>query len=169
MALDPKMKKALIIGGLAVAAYLIYRWYENRQAANNASGGLGTNLGSAAASTLTSLSAGPSTELNYYGQNPNTTTTQSSTPVTTSQSGSTSSDSNTSSNQTSDGTTPFDYTSFANASLVNTNAAAGNNYSGASPQNFLAAFQATGQNAGQIVPGGTGQPIPLLPGQSYTS
>jgi hypothetical protein len=28
-----------------------------------------------------------------------------------------------------------------------------------SPQQFLAAFQATGQNAGQIVPGGTGQPM----------
>lgn len=33
---------------------------------------------------------------------------------------------------------------------------------------FAAAFAATGTNAGTIVPGGTGQPIPLQPGQSYT-
>lgn len=36
-------------------------------------------------------------------------------------------------------------------------------------QQFLQAFQSTGQNAGQIVQGGTGQKIPLQPGQSYTS
>lgn len=33
---------------------------------------------------------------------------------------------------------------------------------------FQSAFAATGTNAGQIVPGGTGQPVPLPPGQSYT-
>jgi hypothetical protein len=38
----------------------------------------------------------------------------------------------------------------------------------ATPAQFLAAFQATGQNAGQVVPGGTGKPIPLPPGKSYT-
>jgi hypothetical protein len=34
---------------------------------------------------------------------------------------------------------------------------------------FQQAFAATGSNAGQIVPGGTGQPIPLPKGKSYTS
>lgn len=37
-----------------------------------------------------------------------------------------------------------------------------------SPADFQAAFAATGSNAGEIVPGGTGQPVPLQPGQSYT-
>ena len=41
-------------------------------------------------------------------------------------------------------------------------------YTGTASQ-FLQAFQETGENAGQIVPGGTGQPIPLTPGESYTS
>ena len=38
-----------------------------------------------------------------------------------------------------------------------------------SPADFAAAFAATGSNAGDIVPGGTGQVIPLQPGQSYTN
>lgn len=39
---------------------------------------------------------------------------------------------------------------------------------GSSVAQFQQAFAATGQNAGTIVPGGTGKPIPLPKGKSYT-
>jgi hypothetical protein len=45
----------------------------------------------------------------------------------------------------------------------------GGTYSAGTPiSTFQQQFAATGQNAGQIVPGGTGQPIPLPKGKSYT-
>jgi hypothetical protein len=167
MAISPKQKKAGIMIAVAVSAYLIYRWYMNKKAAAaNNTNGLGTNLGTAGASVLSSLSAGPSTELNYYGASG---TQQTATPVSTSQSSSTSvtgsgNGSGVSSGQTSGPAVGNPITGWGNVL-----AAAGNNYSGSSPSDFLAAFQATGQNAGQIVPGGTGVPTPLPPGKSYTS
>ena len=83
--MDKKQKTALIAIGCAVGAYLIYKWYVNRQAAN-ASGSTGnTQLGTNLNSVLTGLSSGPSTELNYYGTSASTTT---STPVTTGGTGS---------------------------------------------------------------------------------
>jgi hypothetical protein len=77
MAMNKKTKTTLILVGLAAAAFIIYRMYTAKQAAansgtNSPTGQLGTNLNS----VLTGLSAGPSTELNYYQ-----TSTSTSTPV----------------------------------------------------------------------------------------
>jgi hypothetical protein len=53
----------LVLAGLAVAAYLVYRWYENKQAAaaggNSGTTGTGTNLNSVAPE-LVGGSTGPS-------------------------------------------------------------------------------------------------------------
>jgi hypothetical protein len=79
MTVSKKQRTTLILLGCAVAAYFIYRWYSAKQSASAANssgstGQLGTNLNS----VLTGLSAGPSTELNYYN-----TSTTTSTPVAT--------------------------------------------------------------------------------------
>jgi hypothetical protein len=62
---DKKAKTALIIGGLAVAAYLIYRWYQNKQSNQQNQGQLGTNLNSVAPA-LIGGSSGPMSGLQYY-------------------------------------------------------------------------------------------------------
>lgn len=59
--MNPKLKTALIIAGLAVAAYLGYRWWENR---SGGSSGLGANLNSAAPELIAG-SSGPDSGLDY--------------------------------------------------------------------------------------------------------
>ena len=59
--MNPRLKTALIIAGLAVAAYLGYRWWENR---SGSSGGLGANLNSAAPELIAG-SSGPDSGLDY--------------------------------------------------------------------------------------------------------
>lgn len=58
-------KTALILAGVAVAAYLVYRWYTSQQQNNTNSTGLGSNLNSLAPSLIAG-SSGPSSGLNYY-------------------------------------------------------------------------------------------------------
>lgn len=60
--MDKRLKTALILVGVAVAVYLGYRWYQNRQSSSQ---GLGSNLNSAAPE-LVAGSSGPSSGLNYY-------------------------------------------------------------------------------------------------------
>lgn len=72
MAMNKKTRTTLILVGVAVAAYIIYRMYTAKQAASQTTSGtgqLGTNLNS----VLTGLSSGPSTELNYYSTSTTTT------------------------------------------------------------------------------------------------
>ena len=64
-ALKKEAKTTLILAGVAVAAYLAYRWYMNKQAANQGSGSLGSNLNSVAPA-LIGGSAGPTSGLTYY-------------------------------------------------------------------------------------------------------
>lgn len=61
--MNDKQKKVILVIGLAVAAYLGYRWYVNRQ--SNGPTGLGTNLNSLP-SALVGGSTGPQSGLNYY-------------------------------------------------------------------------------------------------------
>lgn len=63
MAMAKNTKTILIVVGLAVAAYLAYRWYSNRTSSGN--GSLGANLNSAAPE-LVGGSSGPDSGLNYY-------------------------------------------------------------------------------------------------------
>lgn len=60
--MDKRLKTGLILAGIAVAAYLAYRWYQNRQSNSQ---GLGANLNSATPE-LVAGSSGPSSGLNYY-------------------------------------------------------------------------------------------------------
>lgn len=78
--MSKRTRIVLIVAALAVAAYLVYRWYVNRQSgsANNTSG-LGSNLNSVAPE-LVGGSSGPDSGLNYYG---GTTTVNLSMPQTT--------------------------------------------------------------------------------------
>lgn len=152
MAMNKKTKTALILGGLAVAAYLIYKWYENRQANNSTSSGTG-QLGSNLNSTLTSLNAGPQTNVTTFYEGTSSQSTGS--PITSSGTSTTGSSGGT--------TTPPPVTSGNGSSSGNGSnvlswwTPAGGQQSG-SAQQFLQAFQATGQDKGQIVPGGTGLP-----------
>jgi hypothetical protein len=77
--MNPRLRTALIIAGIAVAAYLGYRWWSNRQD----SSGLGANLNSVAPE-LIGGSAGPSSGLTY---NAGSTTVNLTEPVSTSTSG----------------------------------------------------------------------------------
>lgn len=153
MALDAKQKKLLLIGAVAVAAYLAYRWYQSRQQSNNSSGQLGTNLNSVAPA-LIGGSSGPSSGLNYYA---GTTEVYTSNPISQPSGGTTTQGSGGSTSGNNGGSSGL-------LSWIT----GGKAFTG-TPAQFLQAFQATGQNAGQIVPGGTGKPIPLPPGKSYTS
>jgi hypothetical protein len=60
--MNKRVKLLLIVGAVAVAAYLAYRWYQNRQSGNaspeSPTGGLGSNLNSVAPE-LVGGSAGP--------------------------------------------------------------------------------------------------------------
>jgi hypothetical protein len=156
--LDKKTKTALIVGALAVGAYLIYRWYQNKQnnSTNSPTGQLGTNLNS----TLTGLSSGPETNVYYSGSGESFATS----PITTTQNPPVT----TGSGSSGTGSTVGSSGGTASATPILNWFQNGQAESG-SPAQFLAGFQATGQNAGQIVPGGTGQTIPLTPGESYTS
>jgi|SRR5579859_2072327 len=149
--MDAKQKKLLIIGAVAVAAYLAYRWYQNRQQNNTGSGQLGTNLNSVAPA-LIGGSSGPSSGLNYYAGNTTVYTTQ---PISQPSGSGTGNTGN--SGGTGNGGWPGLLNWFTNGQAQSGTA-----------QQFLQAFQNTGQNAGQIVPGGTGKPIPLPKGKSYT-
>ena len=64
--MNANTKKVLLLGALAVGVYFVYRWYEGRQS-NSGGTSLGSSTGTSGASTLTSLSAGPETNVNYYG------------------------------------------------------------------------------------------------------
>jgi hypothetical protein len=65
MAMSKRTRIVLIVIGVAVLAYLAYRWYSNRQATQPAAGtGLGSNLNSLAPE-LVAGSAGPSSGLTY--------------------------------------------------------------------------------------------------------
>lgn len=61
--MDKRTKQLLIIGAVVLAAYLGYRWYENRQAGGST--GLGTNLNSMP-TALVGGSTGPMSGLQYY-------------------------------------------------------------------------------------------------------
>jgi hypothetical protein len=158
--INKKTRTALIVAGLAVAAYFAYRWYENKKGSGSSSTGLGSNLNS----TLTSLNAGPQTNVNYYAGSAAVSTT---TPVaTTSPTWGRHGNKGHTQPAPTGGSSPAPNPSTGNGLLswvLN-----GVTQSGTAAQ-FLAAFQSTGTNAGQIVPGGTGKKIPLKPGQSYTS
>lgn len=78
--MDKRLKTALILAGVAVAVYLGYRWYQNRQSNSQ---GLGANLNSAAPE-LVAGSSGPSSGLNYYA---GSTTVDITEPVTSTQHG----------------------------------------------------------------------------------
>jgi len=55
----------IIIGAVAIAAYLLYRWWQNKQSATNSpTGSLGTNLNSVAPE-LIGGSSGPESGLTY--------------------------------------------------------------------------------------------------------
>jgi len=61
--MSKNVKTALIVGGLLVAAYLVYRWYESKQSGTTG-GSLGANLNSVAPEMLGG-STGPSSGLTY--------------------------------------------------------------------------------------------------------
>jgi hypothetical protein len=63
--MDKKAKTTLILAGVAVAAYLAYRWYMNKQANSQSTGQLGSNLNSVAPA-LIGGSSGPTSGLSYY-------------------------------------------------------------------------------------------------------
>lgn len=69
--MDKRFKTILTIAGIAIAAYLAYRWYENRKGSSQ---GLGSNLGSVG--YLVGGSTGPSSGLNYYAGATNVTVQQ---------------------------------------------------------------------------------------------
>ena len=69
--MSKRMRVILILIAVAVAGYLAYRWWQNRQG-NSTGSGLGANLNSAAPE-LVGGSSGPDSGLNYY---------QGSTPIT---------------------------------------------------------------------------------------
>lgn len=64
--MSKRTRTILIVIGLAVAAYLAYRWYQNKQSGgtNSPTGGLGTNLNSIAPE-LVGGATGPSSGLTY--------------------------------------------------------------------------------------------------------
>lgn len=70
--MDNRVKTALIVVGIAVAAYLGYRWWENRKASGSPTGALGTNLNSVAPE-LIGGSSGPNSGLDYSPQPANVT------------------------------------------------------------------------------------------------
>jgi hypothetical protein len=59
---DKRQKTALILVAVAVAAYIGYKWWTNRQ---SSSGQLGANLNSVAPALIAG-STGPQSGLNYY-------------------------------------------------------------------------------------------------------
>jgi predicted negative regulator of RcsB-dependent stress response len=73
--LNKNTKIILIVLGVAVAGYLAYRWYQSKQAANQSSTGLGSNLNSVAPA-LVAGSTGPQSGLNYYAGATNLFVTQ---------------------------------------------------------------------------------------------
>ena len=64
MAIDEKWKTPLILAGIAVAAWLAYRWWRGRQATTDTGVTEGTNLNSAAP-VLVGGSQGPDSGLTY--------------------------------------------------------------------------------------------------------
>lgn len=70
--MSKRMRTILIIGGLLVVAYFVYRWYMNQQASstNSPTGALGTNLNSIAPEMVAG-STGPTSGL-VYNQAPTT-------------------------------------------------------------------------------------------------
>lgn len=77
--MDSRLKTPLIIGGIAVAAYLIYRWWQNRNSGGG-TGTLGTNLNSVAPELIAG-SSGPNSGLT---QNPPSITVNYPSQITTS-------------------------------------------------------------------------------------
>lgn len=66
--MSKRTKVILIVAALVVTAYLAYRYYTNKQQAqqNNNTSGLGSNLNSVAPE-MVGGSSGPDSGLNYYG------------------------------------------------------------------------------------------------------
>lgn len=69
-----KWKTPLILAGIAVAAYLAYRWWQSRQSASP-TGGLGTNLNSVAPE-LVGGSSGPDSGITYSPPSPTISITE---------------------------------------------------------------------------------------------
>lgn len=171
-----KNQKTVLIIGAVVAAYLLYRWYTSRQAAS----GTGTTQASDSNlnSTLTGLSAGPTTELNYYQTSGQEMSAQ---PVTrqayngqyqanqqSSQSGSTGNGRGRRKRQSQGSTTTGQSSSYNPGGPMQAAPSGGTtgfiSFTGSNGQlitnvqQFLAYFKSSGTNAGQLVPGGTGPP-----------
>lgn len=70
--MDKKTKTVLLIAAAVVAAYMGYRWWQNRKSGG---AGLGTNLNSLAPA-LVAGSSGPASGLNYYAGTTNVTFTE---------------------------------------------------------------------------------------------
>jgi hypothetical protein len=68
--MDKKQKTTLILAVVAVAVYLAYRWYENKQSANQGTTQLGSNLNSIAPALIAG-SSGPTSGLSYYAGSTN--------------------------------------------------------------------------------------------------
>jgi hypothetical protein len=164
--MDKKLKTTLILAGVAVAAYLIYRHMKNSQQSNTGTGQLGTNLNSVAPALIAG-SSGPSSGLNYYAGSTTvytaapvstatapTATTSPTTPTTSTGSGRRwpVSNSATSSSGSSSGSTPIPVPFIGNSGTLVTTVS-----------QFLANFRASGTNAGTLVPGGTGPPPGVKP------
>jgi hypothetical protein len=170
MAMTKKTKTTLLLVGLAIGAYLIYRWYENKSSTN--SSGTGTGLGSNLNSTLTSLNAGPQTNVYLTGTN---TVSSGSAVTQPARRGQHAANSAANSSATGSGTsgtanpgTPATTTSTSGAAT-----------SGSTPlpapfvgtggqlistvSQFLAYFKSSGTNAGQLVQGATGPPPGVKP------
>jgi hypothetical protein len=155
--ISKKQRTALILGATAVAAYFLYRWYVNKQSSSGTSQQLGTNLNSIAPALIAG-SSGPSSGLTY---NAGTTEVFTTNPITQPASGG-----STGGGQTGGGSGSGSGSGSGGGIL---NWFSGGQAQSGTVQQFLQSFQATGQNAGTIVPGGTGKPIPLPKGKSYTS
>jgi hypothetical protein len=159
--MDKKLKTTLILAGVAVAAYLIYRHMKNSQSNSTGTSQLGTNLNSVAPALIAG-SSGPSSGLNYYAGSTTvytaapvstaTAPTSSSTPATPAGTGRRWPVSSSSTSGSTSGSTPLPAPFIGSGgTLVST------------VSQFLANFRASGTNAGQLVQGATGPPPGVKP------
>jgi hypothetical protein len=156
MAMSKKTKTTLLLVGLAIGAYLIYRWYENKQSSGTTSGtsASDSNLNS----TLTSLNAGPQTNVYLTGTN----TVSSGSAVTRparggQQAANTAANTTTTGSGTSGTANPGTPATAGSTPIPAPFVSTGGQLITTVSQ-FLANFRATGTNAGQLAPGATGPP-----------